>query len=103
MSRSAEICQPISSNPGGVGARRQGGARFDGNAYRIEAIYATSAAPAALAGPVTVVLRYPVHATLILRFVDPGWKALPTTRFDGTQQVLANSDGLGIFVAATGR
>jgi hypothetical protein len=80
-----------------------GGARFDGNAYRIEAIYATSAAPAALAGPVTVVLRYPVHATLILRFVDPEWKALPTTRFDGTQQVLANSDGLGIFVAATGR
>ncbi|OLD45683.1 MAG: hypothetical protein AUI83_15965 [Armatimonadetes bacterium 13_1_40CM_3_65_7] len=79
------------------------GQRFDGNAYRIEANYATSAAPAALTGSVTVVLRYPVHGTLIWRFTDPGWKILPSNRFDGSQQVLANSDGLGIFVAATAR
>ena len=79
------------------------GQRFDGNAYRIEANYATSAEPAILTGPVTVVLRYPVHGTLICRFTDPGWKTLPTNRFDGSQQVLANSDGLGIFVAATAR
>ncbi len=80
-----------------------GGQRFDGNAYRMEAIYATSAVTAALAGTVTVVLRYPVHATLILRSMDPAWKALPTTRFDASQQVLANSDVLGIFVAAAAR
>jgi len=79
------------------------GQRFDGNAYRIEANYATSAEPVILSGPVTVVLRYPVHGTLICRFTDPGWKTLPTNRFDGSQQVLANSDGLGIFVAATAR
>jgi hypothetical protein len=79
------------------------GQRFDGNAYRIEAIYVASALPVVLAGPVTVVLRYPVHATLILRFTDPRWKGLPTNRFDGSQQVLANSDALGIFVAATAR
>jgi len=79
------------------------GQRFDGNAYRIEANYATSAEPVILSGPVTVVLRYPVHGTLVCRFTDPGWKTLPTNRFDGSQQVLANSDGLGIFVAATAR
>jgi hypothetical protein len=79
------------------------GQRFDGNAYRIEAIYVASAAPVVLTGPVTVVLRYPVHATLILRFTDPKWKGLPTNRFDGSQQVLANSEALGIFVAAAAR
>ena len=77
------------------------GRRFDGNAYRIEATYAASAAPAVLTAPVTVVLRYPAHATLLLRAQDAGWQSLHTTRFDGSQQVLGPSNDLGVFVAAS--
>jgi len=77
------------------------GRRFDGNAYRIEATYAASAAPAVLTAPVTVVLRYPTHATLLLRAQDAGWQVLHTTRFDGSQQVLGPSNDLGVFVAAS--
>jgi len=47
------------------------GLRFDGNAYRITARYATSGRPAALVKPVTVVLRFPVHATVLLRAAPP--------------------------------
>ena len=77
------------------------GRRFDGNAYRIEATYAASAAPVVLTAPVTVVLRYPAHATLLLRAQDAGWQVLHTTRFDGSQQVLAPANDLGVFVAAS--
>jgi hypothetical protein len=78
-----------------------GARRFDGNAYRIEAAYAASGSPAVLASPVTIVLRYPVHATLFLRFAGPGWEPLPPQVFTGSQQVLANTDRLGVFAAAT--
>ena len=76
------------------------GLRFDGNAYGVEAYYAPSASEVMLAGPVTVVLRYPRHATIMLRSSDSGWTALSTTRYLGSLQVLANSDQLGVFVAA---
>ncbi len=76
------------------------GRRFDGNAYRIEASYAASGAPAVLTAPTTVVLRYPVHAPLFLRLGDPAWVPLTAQVFTGSQQVLANTDRLGVFVAA---
>jgi hypothetical protein len=76
------------------------GRRFDGNAYRVSASYASSAAPAALVAVVTVVLRYPIHATQVLRLEGGAWTALQSTRFDGSQQVLANTDRLGTFTAA---
>ena len=75
--------------------------RFDGNAYRIEATYAASGNSAVLAAPVTVVLRYPVHATLFLRFGGKEWELLPPQIFTGSQQVLTNTDRLGVFAAAT--
>jgi hypothetical protein len=75
------------------------GHAFDGNAYRIEATYAGSGAPAAVTAPLTVVLRYAVHGVVILRAQDRGWRPLQTARFDGSQQVLANTDVLGVFVA----
>jgi hypothetical protein len=77
------------------------GRHFDGNAYRIDAVYAAASTPAVLSAPVTVVLRYAVHATQMLQFQDGGWVALRTIRFDGSQQLLANTDRLGIFVPAT--
>ena len=80
------------------------GRRFDGNAYRFEAVYDASAAPVALRGPVTVVLRYAVHATTILKLETTGdtraWVRLPTTVFTGSQEDLAHSETLGVFVAS---
>jgi hypothetical protein len=79
------------------------GLRYDGNAYRIDALYTASGAAVDLAGPVTVVLRYPVHATALLRYADGAWTALPRQQvFTGSQQILAASDRLGTFVAAAG-
>lgn len=75
--------------------------RFDGNAYRIEASYAASGAPAVLASPATVVLRYPVHATILLRSDGQGWEPLTPQVFTGSQQILANTNRLGVFAAAT--
>ncbi len=86
-------------NPATI-APAPGGRRFDGNAYRIEASYSASGEAAALAASVTVVLRYPVHATIMLRSADPGWTPLAATVFDGSQQILANTDRLGVFAAA---
>ncbi len=79
------------------------GQTFDGNGYRIAASYVPSGTPTVLAAPVTVVLRYAVHATRLLRNQDRGWIALAATRFDGSQQVLATTDRLGLFAAAEGR
>jgi hypothetical protein len=75
------------------------GRAFEGNAYRFEATYAGSGAAASFTAPVTVVLRYAVHGVLVLRAQDRGWRPLQTARFDGSQQVLANTDVLGVFVA----
>ncbi len=83
-------------------AAAPGGQPYDGNAYRFEAAYASSGAPVVLTAPVTIVLRYAVHATRMLRYQDSGWVTLSVTRYDGSQQVLANSDTLGVFVAAAG-
>jgi len=76
------------------------GLRFDGNAYRIVASYPKSRHPAGLTKHAIVVLRYPVHATVMLRSSREGWASLPTTRFDVSQQLAANTDQLGVFVAA---
>ncbi len=79
------------------------GRPVDGNAYRIEASYGgAAAAPAVFGAPLTVVLRYATHATHVLRNQDRGWVSLHSTRFEGSQEVLANTDRLGVFVAASG-
>ncbi len=75
--------------------------RFDGNAYRVEAIYATSRQLVALRQPATMVLRYPTHATVLMRSSGLTWTSLPTNRVEATLQVFAMSDQLGVFVAAT--
>ncbi len=76
------------------------GLRFDGNAYRMEARYSTGE-PVALLRPVTPVLRYPVHATVLLRSDGRGWVPLDgSKRVEESLQVFARSDQLGVFVAA---
>jgi hypothetical protein len=80
------------------------GRRFDGNAYRIEAVYDASGAPVLLRGPVTVVLRYAAHATTILRLEKTNgkaaWVRLATTVYTGSQEDLAHSNTLGVFVTS---
>jgi len=78
-----------------------GGLRFDGNAYRIEARYAASGEPAVFNRSPTVVLRYPVHATMMLRWSEREWIPLNVQLFTGSQQALASTDRLGVFAAAT--
>ncbi len=74
------------------------GRRIDGNAYRIDAVYAASGQPAVLRKPITVDLRYPIHAEEMLRLSGSEWKILPTTRFDPSLTLVAFSDQLGTFV-----
>jgi hypothetical protein len=72
---------------------------FDGNAYRMEATYNTGG-PASLVKPVTPVLRYPKHATVLLRSSGSGWIAQETHIVAGSLQLFGPSDTLGVFAAA---
>lgn len=72
---------------------------FDGNAYRMEATYDTGG-PATLAKLVTPVLRYPRHATALLRFSEAGWIDLHGRVVPGSLQLFGPADTLGVFVAA---
>lgn len=72
---------------------------FDGNGYRVEASYQRGGA-IVLRRAVTPVLRYPRHATVLLRFSNGTWTTLDTKRVQAALQIFAASDGLGVFVAA---
>lgn len=76
------------------------GLRFDGNAYRVEAVYAGSGETAATRLPVTIVLRYARHATALLRFDGSTWTGLSATSVPESMQIFATSERLGAFVAA---
>jgi hypothetical protein len=75
------------------------GLRFDGNAYRMEATY-PDGTPISLAQPVTVVLRYPRHATMLLRSTGNGWSRLDAHVVAGALQIFASTDRLGVFISA---
>jgi len=75
------------------------GYAFDGNAYRVEAAY-SNGRPVALRRSVTPVLRYPRHATVLLRWNGGRWTMLDTKRVQAALQIFAASDQLGVFVAA---
>ncbi|HLW47938.1 MAG TPA: hypothetical protein VKW09_09250 [bacterium] len=75
------------------------GYAFDGNGYRVEATY-QNGRPVALRRPVTPVLRYPRHATVLLRWSGGTWTMLDTKRVQAALQIFAASDRLGVFVAA---
>ena len=75
------------------------GLRFDGNAYRMEARDNTGQ-PVTLLSPATPVLRYPRHATVMLRWADGRWTRLETHVVSGSLQMFGPTDRLGAFVAA---
>jgi hypothetical protein len=77
------------------------GFRFDGNAYRIEALYSASKAPVSLTKPCPVVLRYPIHATELFLLSPSGWTSVRGAQtVSATLQIFATVDQLGTFVAA---
>ena len=75
---------------------------FDGNAYEVRATYEPSGEPLMLdpAAKVQVVLRYPRHATRILRWTGSAWDILDTTTVPQSLQLLAAIGDLGSFVSA---
>jgi hypothetical protein len=75
------------------------GYAFDGNGYRVKAVY-SNGHPVTLRRPVTPVLRYPRHATVLLRWNDGKWTMLDTKRVQAALQIFAGSDQLGVFAAA---
>src|SRR5262249_26068847 len=72
---------------------------FDGNAYTFTATYGPSGEPATLTKTASILLRYPIHGTEILRWTGAGWVAIKTTVVTGTLQVFGGSEELGTFVA----
>lgn len=76
------------------------GLQFDGNAYRTTAEYEPRAGPAKLRTTMTVVLRYPRHATVLLSLEDGRWVRVPTTRLAAALSVVGQVEELGTFVAA---
>jgi hypothetical protein len=75
------------------------GYAFDGNGYRAQATY-PDGRPVVLRRPVTPVLRYPRHATVLLRWSSGRWTMLDTKRVQAALQIFAASEQLGVFVAA---
>jgi hypothetical protein len=74
------------------------GLAIDGNAYRMDAAYNTGA-PVRLLKPVTPVLRYPRHATVLLRLSGGAWVSLETHIVSGSLQIFGPTDSLGTFAA----
>jgi hypothetical protein len=77
--------------------------RFDGNAYRVEIAYQPSGDPAELREPLTLVLRYPAHATVLLGRDASRWTPLVTNQIRSTLQLWAGTRRTGVFVAAAPR
>lgn len=75
------------------------GLRFDGNAYRMRAVYRPDTSPAKPRIDVTVLLRYPVHATLVAQRTGNAWRTLESKVLAPSLQVYASTPSLGTFVA----
>jgi hypothetical protein len=76
------------------------GLKIDGNAYVVSAVHAKSKARADLDLAATVVLRYPMHATRVVRLSGRSWRPLKTQGAQASLQVFADTDALGTFAAA---
>lgn len=72
----------------------------DGNVYTFAASYQPSGDPATPVKRVSVVLRYPIHATALLRLSGDTWVPIDTIRVPASLEVFANTTQLGTFVAA---
>ncbi len=73
---------------------------FDGNAYQFEATYASSGEDAAIEKPVQVILRYPRHATVLLKSTGQRWERMKSFPVRSALQIFVETSELGTFVAA---
>lgn len=73
---------------------------FDGNAYEIQATYASSGEEAFIEGKIQVILRYPRRSNVVLTWTGSQWKRLESFVIRPSLQVYAEVDELGTFVAA---
>lgn len=90
-------------DPATVGPPPPPGQQFQGNAYRITAVYKPSgAATGPMATPGNIILRYPTHATTLLFTPDgKAWQTLKTLDFGGgNQQLGGDLAQLGTYVLA---
>jgi hypothetical protein len=76
------------------------GLLYQGNAYTFDARYQRSGDPAPLVQPVSVLLQYPVHATVILRRDGQTWTPLKSTPVPASLQVFGDTTKIGVLVAA---
>lgn len=77
------------------------GLTFDGNAYRFSATYAATGEPVVIERELMVVLRYPAHAEVMLRYDEGGgWRELEADVAPASLQLFADTGALGVFVAA---
>jgi hypothetical protein len=76
------------------------GLPFNGNAYEVEAEYLPSGRPAPVAREISMAMRYPTHATVILRWNGDGWDRLETGLISANLTVFAATTELGVYVPA---
>jgi hypothetical protein len=86
-------------DPAGLGPP-PAGLIFDGNAYQFEATYASSGEEAALDSEVQVILRYPRHATVLLKSTGSRWERMKSFPIRTALQIFVETRELGTFVAA---
>ena len=77
-----------------------GDLEITGNAYRVEAVYAGSNDAVELREPATVVLRYPIHATVMLGLSGSRWQRLESQVAEASLQLFAETTQLGTFASA---
>lgn len=76
------------------------GLPFNGNAYEVESEFLPSGRPAPVAREVSMALRYPSHATVILRWSGEEWVRLETGQISANLTVFAATTQLGVYVPA---
>lgn len=71
-----------------------------GNAYRVTATYPRSKDPAELDRPATIVVRYPIHDSAMLRLDGRRWRTIGSQAAQASLQIFAETDELGTFATA---
>ena len=71
-----------------------------GNAYRITANFSESEQPIDIEVPATVVLRYPLHDTAMLRLDGRRWQRIAAQGAQASLQLFAETPRLGTFATA---
>lgn len=97
--QSSVLVRITPSDPGPLGAPPSG-LVYQGNAYTFTATYQPGGQPARLEVAASILLQYPVHATVLLHRSGSQWQQLRSTAVQASLQIFADSRELGVFAAA---